>query len=1187
VFLKELQMSGFKSFAQTVQVLLEPGVTAVVGPNGSGKSNIVDAVRWVLGEQSARVLRGARSEDVIFAGSAARRPLGMAEVTLVLDNSDRRVALDLEEIAISRRLYRSGDTEYLLNHRRARLRDVLDVAGQAGLGPDSYCVVGQGAIEQLALMRPQDRRSLVADAADIRRYEARLAEIESDLNQTQQNALRVSAVVAEVRPQLERLRVQADRAQRHRDFRDEVERLAGAWYGRALPAARAELEAAERRGRSLQTQMDAIRVELVAIERRRTDIHEAGALHRQRVAEAERALQEMRGVRERDRVERATAHERLQSIVARVAAVAAEQADLASQLASAREALAQSTAAAEGATSASGADNDQVLTALREAQARLDRARMARGRAESELQRQRNTLASLERDEMKLRARAEAAQITAGQRSDVEARMAELTRSLADAEEKLRGTREGVRGFDDRHGAARADVERSLAARRAAETALTAARRTLDGLVGEEKALSGLERKQNGPEARVLVDQLPVPLQYRRAILVALGAAAQYQVVDATDTAWFVSETHARGNVEPVLIPRRRHADDRQLRAFSDWVSRTLDGQASYRLAPDVIESGSDVEGLALRYLGATIVVVSLGDAQRAATRLSEAARSADPASTYPFQVASEDGHCLRWNGEHRVGPRAAEAQALQVEERRAALAASIANARAAAAEREREIGVATDAETAARNALRAVEDERSGVANEVREHELSIRGLRAEIEAEEKRLVRLTQSMADADVAASLAEIAPRQEAIRAAIRQAENVLRDNSTELAGAQAEHRTAAEQQAALTAQRALLEERRARLRDAMQRDARELERLTNRHQAIENEAARLSQEEQVLAGRLHTLETTLREADQRVEANERQAASASKALEDHAGALEAVAREFEAAQERLADVRAEQATSGADAEHARGAVGRLEAEIAGIAEALAVDPDVLLKHALTPPPPSPHLNLAELASLDDASLQRRLARAQRELRSVGAVDYGVLAEYNVVHDRYQFLTDQLDDLTRAETAIREGMAEAQERMRTQFLKAFEEVNVHFKEMFRELFRGGDAELLLSGDPDSSQCGIDIAAQPPGKRLHRLATLSGGERSLVGAALLLALVGVNPSPFCMLDEVDAALDETNVQRFVATIRDMSHDTQFVLVTHNRATMEMADALYGVTMSPGAVSQIVAMRLEAVAP
>jgi chromosome segregation protein len=199
--------------------------------------------------------------------------------------------------------------------------------------------------------------------------------------------------------------------------------------------------------------------------------------------------------------------------------------------------------------------------------------------------------------------------------------------------------------------------------------------------------------------------------------------------------------------------------------------------------------------------------------------------------------------------------------------------------------------------------------------------------------------------------------------------------------------------------------------------------------------------------------------------------------------------------------------------------------------------------------------------------------------------VGAVDYGVLAEFAVVSDRYRFLTEQLDDLVRTEATIREGMAEARERMRTQFVTAFESVNERFKEMFRELFRGGDAELLLSGDPESTQCGIDIAAQPPGKRLHRLATLSGGERSLVGAALLLALISVNPSPFCMLDEVDAALDETNVQRFVATIREMSHSTQFVLVTHNRATMEMADALYGVTMNPGAVSQVVSVRLEAV--
>src|SRR5579871_946649 len=245
MFLKELQLAGFKSFARPVRLEMAHGVTAIVGPNGSGKSNIVDAVRWVLGEQSNRALRGARSEDVIFAGSADRHPLGMAEVTLVLDNEDGRVQLDMAEISIARRLHRSGETEYLLNRRRARLRDVIDVAGQAGLGADSYCVVGQGSIEQLALQRPQERKGLIADAADVRRHEARLAQVENDLLQVQQSSLRMTAVVVEIRPQLERLRIQAERAERHHRVRQDLHDAARAWYSRSLPGARAAVTDAE------------------------------------------------------------------------------------------------------------------------------------------------------------------------------------------------------------------------------------------------------------------------------------------------------------------------------------------------------------------------------------------------------------------------------------------------------------------------------------------------------------------------------------------------------------------------------------------------------------------------------------------------------------------------------------------------------------------------------------------------------------------------------------------------------------------------------------------------------------------------------------------------------------------------------------------------------------------------------
>jgi chromosome segregation protein len=355
---------------------------------------------------------------------------------------------------------------------------------------------------------------------------------------------------------------------------------------------------------------------------------------------------------------------------------------------------------------------------------------------------------------------------------------------------------------------------------------------------------------------------------------------------------------------------------------------------------------------------------------------------------------------------------------------------------------------------------------------------------------------------------------------------------------------------------------------------MARDRREAEALTARE-------ARLAADQGRGESELADLQARQSSVDSGLAAVEQDAATREQAVNE---AVIRVAREEEATagalaileglQARLVGLREHEAETAADVERARGLLARLQVEAEAATEQLAIRLDELQRTTDGLP--------ADLVRLDDEALQRRLVRSLRELRNVGSVDYGVLAERRALEDRYTYLTEQLDDLARTEVAIREGMEEARQRIQGQFSSAFDQVNERFKELFRELFRGGDAELLLTGDPDRPQSGVDIVAQPPGKRLHRLATLSGGERALVGAALLLALISANPSPFCMLDEVDAALDEANVQRFVGTVREMARETQFILVTHNRATMETADALYGVTMNPGAVSQVLAIRL-----
>jgi chromosome segregation protein len=387
-------------------------------------------------------------------------------------------------------------------------------------------------------------------------------------------------------------------------------------------------------------------------------------------------------------------------------------------------------------------------------------------------------------------------------------------------------------------------------------------------------------------------------------------------------------------------------------------------------------------------------------------------------------------------------------------------------------------------------------------------------------------------------------------------------------------AEAEFADALEGHAQRVAESATARERQRRLRDAEQRDAAQIRALSQRASALIREQAGLREEREAIGSSTVDVGTPLAETEEAIATLE----TVVRGDDEEAARLESesdtITSEQRQAQTELANQRAAESGAAADAERGRALLDHLQMELAAVCEALMSDSSALLSADVPLP--------AEIARLDDDALHARLQRAQRELRSVGSVDYGVLADYGALRDRYTSITEQLDDLREAEVAIREGMAEARRQIQERFSAAFESVNDRFKQSFRELFQGGDAELLLAGDPDSAQCTVDIVAQPPGKRLNRLATLSGGERALVGAALLLALIGANPSPFCMLDEVDAALDDANVQRFAAAIRSLASSTQFILVTHNRATMEMADVLYGVTMAAGAASQILAMRL-----
>jgi chromosome segregation protein len=895
---------------------------------------------------------------------------------------------------------------------------------------------------------------------------------------------------------------------------------------------------------------------------------------RSRWSEAERRLTEERGLRETLRIEAAGFAERHLVRTQRVDQLQAEVTRIEVRIAEASRVAAESRATfeREEATLSRQAVPDQHLDPAG-AEAAVQQARHLLRKAEQEAEEQRRHVEDLERRILRREADDDAARVALqtweARRAEIATRLEDLETVGRTIEQEVTAARRDLEATAGEISDARSLLSKRRASRQQAEEALTAARRDADRLTGEQAAVirmqGQVEAQHQGGEGTLLVDVVPVAARYEAAVAAALGSAARFGVVDADGTAWDLD----RGpGPETILVPRRGLSSIPTIESFwGDVASILADTELPpYVPACDVLSEEASRD-LAARYLATTLIVDTLDAAKALARRLLQSGRR------LPFQVASLDGHCLRGNGEHVLAPEPAVQQEIELRARRTELVAQVeaAKEQLAGAETASRAAQIDEEQSAAR--VRAAEDARRVIASRLARSDEQRRLNLAAQQRERGEVARLDQTRPRPALRPELGADVPDVDAARAAYETARELVRSRGEALDEVDQQLRSVLQRAANLSAQQAARAERMERLRQTMTRDEREAQTLVTQAIAIRDELAGLDQELRDLVQRRASGDGELQAADARVAEIERLIRDLESQVVRAEGAVIVADEGLEQHQVELDRLREQEADLAAGAERARGTLARLEVEADSAAEHLGLAIEELERFDGA---------ASDIGGLDDESLQRRLSRAMRDLRNVGNVDYGVLAEHRAMEDRYTYLTEQLDDLTATEAKIREGMEEARAQLQEQFSRAFEEVNAHFKELFRDLFRGGDAELLLSGEADRPQSGVDIVAQPPGKRLHRLATLSGGERALVGAALLLALISANPSPFCMLDEVDAALDEANVQRFVATVRQMATRTQFILVTHNRATMEMADALFGVTMNPGAISQVLAIRL-----
>lgn len=1224
MYLKRIELLGFKSFASKTALELDRGVTALVGPNGSGKSNVVDAVRWALGEQSLRAVRSRKSEEVIFAGNARRPAVGMAEVTLVLDNSDGALPLSFAEVSITRRQYRSGESEYLINRARARLKDVVELLTHASLTPDGYAVVGQGAVDAVLLQRPEERRVLLETAADITRHQMKLRESLDRLAETEVNIRRVEDIRGEIAPRLSKLRAQANRARRYEEvtrrlrealrlrylleIRHLAERAAAdlalesrsadaaAEAARAQEASRQRVAGLRDRLREEESALDAARERMHSLRLEKATREREAALAKEREESLRRQLEEAGEELARARKER-------QDLEAELEGLKAAQSELV-----ARESAALAEMAPVEAARTRAASEQRLLQAQLERVVADQRKAAAR---RSELQERRDALARESRRAEEVRAAGlqAAAEATAG--------LAKLEEQLAASQQELERLRAELAETQRRHREARLRLEAAgeeLERARRKEREAWERERDLRNRLSLLRSLK-VEHRGLPPGAKAILDaRLPgirgtlvstmrVPDEYVVAISAALGGAQGYVVSEdfeeGLDALQFLAERSEPATIAPLRIESSGswRALVSELRSRLDG---SLDGIAFRGVAADLVACDPEAEDLRARYLGLSLVVESMADALELYRRLLRRGEH-----RLPFQVVTLDGRLLRARG---------DLASTRDGEKNGSLLAREAELLALSESAERAQGRFKEA----RDAVLALESAHASLSRAVAEEAEAesrlqaeigkLSAVRGELSAQVAKLEaamewhRSRVSDADRDLARA-AELLSRTESGLAEARSLESELRGRAERLQRDLSEHQSALAEVAAqvsrLQSSVSAAQSRRrelgatiAALSEGLRRAEARAARQEERVEQLEQSLALLSRDPvsaslDSLVGELEAIDRQVAEASTRVARLRSDHAAAESELNALSPACESARDELSTARSRVQRTSAELAAlmreaareCGLDLEQAEDEAPAALVESANRVAEMVLD-QLPVGDADRPPGPARERGGGDSGLL--AEVSREVNSLRQELQSLGTINADAPEEYRQVSERHAFLTTQLDDLRSAERTLRKAIEELRRLMEVRFQEVFDLVNSEFGRSFTTLFGGGSARLVLTQPEQPLQGGVEVLASPPGRRAGSLLGLSGGERALTAVALLFALMKVNPSPFCLLDEVDAALDDSNVLRFCQMVRDLAERTQFLLITHNRATMEMASALYGVSMSPDSVSRVVSLRL-----
>ncbi|WP_078595545.1 chromosome segregation protein SMC [Evansella clarkii] len=1180
MFLKRLDLVGFKSFADRIAIDFVPGVTAVVGPNGSGKSNISDAIRWVLGEQSAKNLRGSKMEDIIFSGSDSRKPLNMAEITLVLDNEDHHLSIDYSEVAVTRRVYRSGDSEYLINKQPCRLKDIIDLFMDSGLGKEAFSIIGQGRVEEILSSKSEERRMIFEEAAGVLKYKKRKLASEKKLNDTQDNLNRVKDILFELESQVEPLKEQASAAKEYlakkaelKEYEvgvlvKEIEDFHEQWTNE-----KKECETLQQKENGLQT---TVKQQEAKAERLRSDMQAID----DSVNELQEILLSTSEELEKQEGQKEVWKERKKNFAQNKEQFIQEMEDLKKQKITLKEKLEIQEEALKkyrekaNATSSLLKEKQSVLeeleknTAERLEQLKGDYIEWLNGQASARnemryLQEQVAKLedkqARLDTDNKELLSKREDFQ---DKLTDLHALWEEqkqlINIKLQEYEQKKRAFEKGENEYSKKE-TLLYEAMRHLQQLKSRKEVLEEMQNEYSGFFhGVKELLKERDMEFTGIKGAV-AELIDVDKKHQTALDIALGAAQQHVVVDNEQTGrkaiQFLKQRRlGRATLLPMDVIKPRSVPPHDLQG-------AMNQPGFIGVAKDLISYSPEYENVLSHLLGHILIAEDM-----------KSAGSIAGALRYRYRIVTLEGDVINPGGAMTGGSiKQKQSQILgrqnelenvtrkldklegethKLQKEVSEIKENLANLQTEMKKIQREGDQIREEERSRKSAVHELELSAENINERLKLYDLEKREFTSELREKKERIKELQALAEEAEV---------KTESLNKEIELLSKQEEEDKTS-------RETVSEE---VTEMKILLAKENEQLIYAQENYSRlkqDFDTVSGTLSSKESDFILLEKEMSSQTENVDSLESIItkrrQEKDQTIKLISKRRSERLSLQQEHDD-LERELKENKRQLKFLSSVLHETEVK----------VNRLDVELDNRLNKLQGEYELSYDGAKNDfPLPVP---------LEEA--RKKVKLIKMSIEELGTVNTGAIEEYERVKDRYEFLLKQKEDLEEAKNTLHQIISEMDEEMTRRFKETFEQIQSHFHVVFKKLFGGGQADLKLTDPENLLTTGVDIVAQPPGKKLQNLALLSGGERALTAIALLFAILKVRPVPFCVLDEVEAALDEANVARFAQYLKAFSAETQFIVVTHRKGTMEEADVLYGVTMQESGVSKLMSVRLE----